>query len=124
MEERREERRLSVRLAVVWGTSVALVVVIPLIALFLYARSVTNDRISDNADRIADEAQLRYDLCIDGEKRDTEITRDLTQAVVHVLATMPPGTERALIVQTYRDTITLLEPPDEKDCVQPSGTGP
>jgi len=131
MQVKEEARQLNVRFAVLWTTSVALVIVIPLIAVFLHARHVQNDRIADNAAAgrlnartIARVDDLRYELCLEGEERDAVIVQQLHTAITSVSTSLPPGAIRSQQIQVLQDGINTLEPPDEQPCVPPKGTNP
>src|SRR5262245_28265739 len=109
----------------------ALIVVIPLVIGFVAYRNITNNRISDNAQSARQNAaliarldNLQYASCLENEQQDAVIVSTLQAAINIVIAALPPGDFRQAQVNLLLDNIRTLEPPNEKDCVPPKGTGP
>lgn len=126
-EEQNEKRARFTVLA----TLSVLVILFPLAVVVAQWYNTNQNRIEDNSAAIARERQLRqeaiarerdlrnrsdwisYDVCVQGEARDTALVTALTKLIPSA------GRPQALI-----DLIDALEPADEKDCPIPAGARP
>jgi hypothetical protein len=131
-----EERRLALRIAAVFAIPISLIMVIPLIAGMWVYRHETQARLKDDRILIArvDRERIErsrainrfvYEQCIQAEIRDVVIVQQLQAAIARARASLPAGS--AILqhqVQTLKDGILVLEPPDEPDCTPPPAVKP
>lgn len=116
------------------AVTMALVVVIPLLIGFAGYRHVISDQINrNNNERIARTQAINefiYQQCLQAEVRDVVIVQQLRAAMKRARSSLPKGSfilEQQL--QTLRDGIEVLEPPNEPDCkpppaIKPKGVNP
>ena len=72
-------------------------------------------------ERGADLNQVIYDQCVANEAQEAVMTQVYLDDIVFVLATLPPSPQRDQWVQSRRDGIAAIEPPDEDTCKPPEG---
>ena len=131
-----EERRLALRIAVIFAIPMAFIMLIPLVVGGLIYRHNTEawhreDRaLIQRVERERIERSIAinsfvYHQCLEGEIRDVVITQQLQAAIKRARASLPAGS--ALLrqqVQVLKDGINVLEPADEPDCVPPPAVKP
>lgn len=131
------EQPISARKALVgMAVTIALVVMIPLLIGFAAYRNVVDDQIDANetlikrvdAERIERTKAINefvYEQCVAAEIRDVVIVQQLRAAMARARSSLPAGSPvlRSQL-QTLRDGIAVLEPPNERDCTPPAPTKP
>ena len=126
----REEQQLAMRIAAIFAIPMALIMVIPLIAGFLFYRHVTNDRLKDNKELIATVSRERiersraingfvFDQCVNAEVRDVVTVEQYRADIRLAKAYFPKGQILDNWIQTRLDGIAALEPVGEPDCQPP-----
>jgi preprotein translocase subunit YajC len=122
-ELEREHRTQRLREAGVYATTLAFIVLIPLVVGFLAYRHQTQQQIERvNAERVARSQAIGdfiFDQCIKGEIRDVVITDLLEIEKARLRLTLPPGAVRAALLRRLQDGHLAIEPPDEGDCNPP-----
>jgi preprotein translocase subunit YajC len=123
LELAREHRTQRLREAGVYATTLAFIVLIPLVVGFLAYRHQTQQQIERvNAERVARSQAIGdfiFDQCIKGEIRDVVITDLLEIEKARLRLTLPPGAVRAALLRRLQDGHLAIEPPDEGDCNPP-----
>jgi hypothetical protein len=123
LELAREHRTQRLREAGVYATTLAFIVLIPLVVGFLADRHQTQQQIERvNAERVARSQAIGdfiFDQCIKGEIRDVVITDLLEIEKARLRLTLPPGAVRAALLRRLQDGHLAIEPPDEGDCNPP-----
>jgi len=126
-----EERKLALRIAAVFAIPMALIMVIPLIAGSLFYQHEVKARFNEDKKLVAVVERERvqraralnkfvFDQCVEAEIRDVVIVQQLRAAISRARASLPPGSViLRQQVQTLKDGIAVLEPPNEPDCTPP-----